>query len=586
MKTINSIIALLFVFNQAFAASDQEILKAMRDELKRNMNELSIESVEKPYYIEYKLTILNSHDVKASLGSLQESTSHKSARISVDVRVGNYKFDNTNFFDFSLSFFGSGDDEENFTNRRIATDPDYSTLRRELWLATDAAYKQAAEIYSKKIASLKNKIRKDTTHDFIWVAPQKNFLNQDYAKMDIDAMEDMARKLSSVFKSYPGINVSTVSLEFNPETVYFVNSEGMEYKKQELFTGIEIVASTQAPDGMPVSQMFSAYGFTPSDLPGADSLLKATRRIADNLNDIKNRNTLEDPYSGPVIFEGQAAAEIFAQVFAPNLVTQREPLTEAGIQENDRFGAFQSKIGGRVLPEFLNIESLPNKHSHLGSPLVGSYYLDDDGIKPLDTKLVEKGYLKALMSSRVPTKRVRTTNGSNKGGAAMFNTLRLYSEVNSAQSREELKTKMMKLCKDRELPYGFIVRKVMNQNIQMTTLFRIAAGDISFSFGQPKQQLIEVYKVVPDVTEEPVRGCEAKGITVQSFKDIIAAGKTEYVMNFLAPAVTSPFMSGGDQYLPATIITPDLLFEDADISPVESDFPKPPIMQNPLIIKN
>lgn len=580
------IIALVAALNPAHALKDEEIFRAMRDELKRNMKELSIESVEKPYYIEYKLSIYNNNDVKASLGSLQESSSQGSARLSVDVRVGSYKFDNTNFFDFSLSFFGSGDDEESFANRRISLEPDYNALRRELWLATDAAYKQSAEIYSKKLASLKNKIRKDTTHDFLFVPPQKNITDRDYAKYEKESLETMARTLSAVFKNYPDINVSTVSMEFNPETVYYVNSEGMEYKKLDLLTGIEIVASTQAPDGMPVSQMYSAYGFTPSNLPGIDSLLKAARELAESLTNIRNRPVLEESYSGPVIFEGQAAAEIFAQVFAPNLVTQREPLTEAGVQENDRFGAFQTKIGGRVLPEFLNIESLPTKDYYSNIPLTGSYELDDEGVKPTDVKLVDKGYLKALLSSRVPTKRVRITNGSNRGGAAMINSLRLYSETKAGKTGKELKEKLIKLCKDRELPYGFIVRKVLDQNIQMTTLFRIAPGDFSFSFGQPKQQLLEVYKVYPDGREEIVRGCEAKGITVQSFKDIIAVGKSEYVMNYLAPAVTSPFVSGGDQYLPASIITPDLLFEDADISPIENDFPKPPLMQNPLIIKN
>lgn len=579
------LLSLLAIYKTAYAINDDEILRAMRDELKRNMNELSIESIEKPYYIEYKLSVYESNDVKASLGSLQETGSTKTARISVDVRVGDYKFDNTNFFDFSLSFFGSGDDEESFSNRRIPIEPDYNTIRRELWLATDAAYKQSAEIYSKKLASLKNRVRKDTTHDFLYILPEKNYQKNETAPFDISYLENQARAISSVFKDYPEINASTVVMEFNPETTYYINSEGREYIKTELFSGIEIVASTQAQDGMPVSQFYSAYGFIPSDLPKLDSLTKAAKLIADYLVNTCKQSTLDESYSGPVLFEGQAAAEIFAQVFAPNLVTQREALTESGVQENDRFAAFQSKVGGRVLPEFLNIEAIPSKSNYLSTPLTGHYNIDDEGVKPLDIKLVEKGYLKALLSSRVPTKRVRNTNGSNRGGASMINVLRLYPENKSDLTKNEMKNKLIKLCKDRELPYGFIVRKVLDQNIQMTTLFRIAMGDFAFPFGQPRQQLLEVYKVFPDGREQIVRGCEAKGITVQSFKDIIAVSNTEYVMNYLAPAVTSPFMSGGDQYLPVSVITPDLLFEDTDISPFEGDFPKPPIMQNPLVIK-
>ncbi|MBL7998245.1 MAG: hypothetical protein JNL32_06350, partial [Candidatus Kapabacteria bacterium] len=67
------------------------------------------------------------------------------------------------------------------------------------------------------------------------------------------------------------------------------------------------------------------------------------------------------------------------------------------------------------------------------------------------------------------------------------------------------------------------------------------------------------------------------------FKDIIATGKTATVYNYLAPAVTSPYISGGAQYLPVTVAVPDLLFEDAEIRPLEGDFPKPPIMNSPLM---
>ncbi len=580
-----SAFSLLIINYRCFSLDDREIFRAMHDELIRNTKELSIESVEKPYYIEYKLSILNSTNIKASLGSVQESSNIVSARLSVDVRVGGYKFDNSNFFDFGLSFFGSGDDEEDFSNRTIPVELDYGSLRRELWLATDAAYKQSAEIYSKKLASLQNKVRKDTTHDFLFVKPEKNILQEEISLTDIKLLQEKGRKLSAIFTGYPDINVSTVTIEYNPETVYYVNSEGMEYKKTIPYAGLEVVAATQSADGMPVSEFFSCYGFTPSDFPKDDSLVSAVKSIAVKLSDIEKSQVLEEPYSGPVLFEGQAAAEIFAQVFAPNLVTQRAPLTESGIQDNDRNTAFQSKIGGRVLPEFLNLEAIPNKETYGTIPLMGYYKLDDEGVKPQDLTLVEKGYLRTLLSSRVPTKRVRTTNGSNRGGAPMISSLRLYTTPDKQSTPAELKQKLIKLVKDRELPYGFIVRKVIDQNIQYTTLIRISAGDFPYSFGEPRQQLLEVYKVFPDGSEQLVRGCETKGLTVQSFKDIIGTGNREYVLNYLAPAVTSPYISGGDQYLPSTIIVPDLLFEDAEINPIESNFPKPPILENPLLIK-
>ena len=274
--------------------------------------------------------------------------------------------------------------------------------------------------------------------------------------------------------------------------------------------------------------------------------------------------------------------KFFAQVFAPNFVTQREPLTEGGIQSNDNYTAFQSKIGGRVLPEFLSVNAIPNKEKVGSTRLFGHYELDDEGVKPQDVILVKDGYLKNLLSSRVPTKRVRKTNGHNRGGAAMLSVIEMSSDDKHAKTSKELKDRMLKLCKDRELPYGIIVRKAVNQNIMYTGLYRITKGDFPIPFGQTKKALLEVYRIYPDGSEELIRGCEAKGFSVQSFKDIIDVGQDKYVYNYLAPAVASPFMTGGSSYLPVTVIIPDLLFEDGEITPIEEDYPKPPLMDNPI----
>jgi hypothetical protein len=111
---------------------------------------------------------------------------------------------------------------------------------------------------------------------------------------------------------------------------------------------------------------------------------------------------------------------------------------------------------------------------------------------------------------------------------------------------------------------------------------RIGGGKFTLSRSDNQKPLIEVYKVYHNGKEELIRGVEAKGLSVQSFKDILNVGKSEYVLNYLAPSITSPYMSGGSAYVGATMIVPDLLFEDGEIRPVESDFPKPPILTNPL----
>ncbi len=571
----------LILFTTALSAND-DIMNAMRDEIKRSMDELKLENLKRPYFVEYTLSVTHSRQIKSELGAISETADNKYAQLTVGVRVGDYKFDNTNFFDIGLSFFGSGDDEERFKKRNIPIEIDYDMLRRELWLATDAAYKQTAEIFSKKEATIKNRMRMDTTHDFMQVQPSKHIDTVSAPDFDFETYKTICNKLSAVFRDYPQIYLSGVGMEYIPKTIYYVNSEGTEYIKSEMMAGLEIVGISQSDDGMPSSDFYTAYADNPSEFPSEDSLMRAAKTVADKLSKILKADYLYEPYSGPILFEGRAAAEIFAQVFAPNLVAQRPPLTENGTQDGGRYSAFQTKIGGRVLPEFMSIEALPNTKELERTKLMGYYKIDDDGIMAKDVPLVKDGYLKNLLSERIPTRRVRGTNGHKRGGSAMLSNIVVSADEEHSKTDAELKERMMQLCKDRELPYGLIVRKVLNQNLMFTTFFRMTGGEYPTPVGQNKLALTELYKIYPDGREEIVRTSVGNGFTVQSFKDIILAGKNRYAMNYLAPAVVSPFVTGGDQYVVSSLVTPDILFEDGEIKPWEDDFPKPPLIGSPL----
>ena len=114
---------------------------------------------------------------------------------------------------------------------------------------------------------------------------------------------------------------------------------------------------------------------------------------------------------------------------------------------------------------------------------------------------------------------------------------------------------------------------------------RISDGDfIMPQYGKPNVQIVEAVKLYPDGREELIRGVEGAGLSTQSFKDILSVGRDTYALNYLAPSVTSPFMSGGDSFVHCSAIVPDLLFEDCEIKPLQDDYTKPPIMKNPLLI--
>ncbi len=576
------IIAIQFAGFNLLSANDEEILQAMRAELDRSMNELKMDGLDKPYYIEYKLSIKDVNQVSAVLGNLRSYDTVRTASVNVEVRVGDYKFDNTNFFDVGLGFFGSSDDEERFKNRRIPVNPDYSSLRRELWLATDAAYKQSAEIFSKKKSVLENRSRVDTTSDFLKIPVNQTFIKKEHPEFNLEKYISLCNDVSAVFREYPEIFKSSAGMEFIPETIYYVNSEGMEYIKTEMMTGLEIVAFSIADDGMPVADYFTAYADTPEELPSYDSLMNAAKDIAVSVATQLRSDSFDEPYSGPVLFTGQAAAELFVQTFAPNFVTQRDVITESGVQSDERNKAFQMKIGGRVLPDFLSVEAKPKMEEFNGTYLLGNFELDDTGKEPENINLVENGYLKNLISERIPTRRVRESNGHKRKGAAMYSNLILKSESDKQMSYEELKSKMIEFLKARELEYGIIVKKVMNRNLMFTTLFRETSGKYEIPRGDGKIAVAEAYKVYHDGREELVRGATGAGFNHRSFRDVIFTGSDLYVHNLLASAVISPFITGGGQYVGASVIVPDLLFEDAEIRSIDGNFKNPPSLSNPL----
>jgi len=257
-------------------------------------------------------------------------------------------------------------------------------------------------------------------------------------------------------------------------------------------------------------------------------------------------------------------------------------MSEGGIQSDSRGALFQNKIGGRVLPEFISLKAIPTIKQFGATPLLGYFEIDDDGLKTADVDIVNKGYLKNLLSERIPTRRVKQSNAHKRGGAAMYSTLQLISDKSKSADDKKLIAKMMKLCKDRELPYGIIVTKILNQNIMFTTLYRTSNGLLQIPRGDGKLAVAEGYKIYPDGKMELIRGAEILNLSPSNFKDIIQTGKSNYALNLLAPSVVSSFISGGDQYVGASIITPDLLFEDAEVKSIEGSFPKPPTLENPI----
>ncbi len=572
------------------AQQDDVVTRAMKDEMARSMGQLQLQQMDKPYFLAYRTQDITQHEISATLGSLTSSsgTPFRNRLVGVELRVGDYTLDNTNFFSMQrlrggLAGMFGGIEQGSLDN-------DYTQIRREFWLATDKEYKRALEDLSAKKAALKMRNGGESLPDFSKEAPLTLTAPLTLVFFNSGNLESLARELSAVFRSAPEIDLSSVIINYRTVSTHYVNSEGTVYTRYEPLIKLEVSARTHAADGVPIANSFSVYGRTIADLPPKEALLQRTQQMSALILQLRSASSL-DRYNGPVLFEGAAAGEVFMQQFGSRLAASRTPISDNPQFEMffnqmlDRLGgaSFQDKLGARILPDFISVRDDPSQAGFNGSTLMGSSSVDDDGIKTRETVLIDHGILKGLLTSRVPVRGFLHSSGSRHGWGAVPSNLFVKSD--KTMSAEDLRKELLRRAKDRGLDYAIVVRHVGGGSaasfMQMARQMANQAGS--------SESLLEVFKLYPDGHEEPLRGVHIAELPPESFKEIIATGDTPVLFNDeIIPRMTSLFSmgisSGGD--LPVvSCVSPSLLFEELSLAKSEGPYPAPPISLSPLAEK-
>src|SRR5271154_38768 len=101
---IKRILATALLTASLAPAAEDAIVRAMHDELARSMKKLQLENLDKPYFVAYRTVEVSACSATASFGALIGSsceplgTVTRNRSMTVEVRVGDYARDNTNFF--------------------------------------------------------------------------------------------------------------------------------------------------------------------------------------------------------------------------------------------------------------------------------------------------------------------------------------------------------------------------------------------------------------------------------------------------------------------------------------------------------
>ncbi|HVT91482.1 MAG TPA: metallopeptidase TldD-related protein [Bryobacteraceae bacterium] len=561
-------------------ADKDVILRAMHDELQRS-RALKIVDLDAPYFIEYSLEDADVFSVSATLGGIIHISRRPLRALDVNVRVGSPKFDNTNYVLSNFRAGGSGDVSP------LPLDNNYLALRQTLWLSTDSTFKTAEEAISRKRSALQNVNVTDSLPDFSAAPVVHSWKPSARKPVNEEALQALTVKLSKIFLAYPKITSSEVDFESVQSDSYLANSEGTSIREPGGLAYFRVQANAQAADGMPVRNAVVFNALSASALPGEAAITREITALADNLTALAAAPQGED-YDGPVLFEPTATAQLFGQLLGDALKVSRKPVPQSGRPAPYQPSEFEGRAGARVLPEWMSVVDDPTQKSWRGIPLFGAYTYDDEGVKAERLPLVEEGVLKNFLLTRTPAfKGAESSNGRarlhGRFGASAAGFGNLFVEASKTESREALKQRLMELCKNRNKPYGLLIRKLdYPSSASLAELQRLFASS-SRSAGGSRfvAPPLLVYRIYPDGREELVRGLRFRDVSTRSFKDILAASDHAEVFNFLDNAYPLALMGAGGYVSPAAVIAPAVLFEDMSLERSDDQLPKLPVVPPP-----
>ena len=497
------------------------LLRAMQQELAREREQLLLPGMQRPYFIEYRLEDIHTEELVANYGALTGETENRQRIVRVEVRIGDYKMD-------SSSARGSG------SLALAPDDNDPDALREALWTATDEAYKAALRSYAAKQAALKQFQTPPTANDF--TPSPAVVLEEPLEVLRLDRPEWTRRLIDSsgLYSKDPelrrfagNVQYSTASLNATAVNRYTVNTDGTAVRHG--YAGYQDTVSVggQAADGM---QLGRSNGSTAATADHLESWAALRQRTVDDLKSFEALREAPlvdaEDYHGPVLFSGDAAADVVRNLFVPNVEADRP---EMGTLART-VGAYQSSLRSPVLPPFLSVVDDPTLHSFDGKSLLGSYSVDDEGERAAPVTLVNQGKLVSYLVSREPVKDFPASNGHGRaplGGPAHPHAGVLLVKAEPSLSTEQLRARLRALAKD--------------QGRDVYEVETLGGGELN-----PRL----LYRVSPDGKRTLVRGAVFDELDQRSLRsEIVAAGGTPYVAQQVSP-------------LPQTTITPALLFAD------------------------
>ncbi len=536
------------------AAPASPILDALQKELDRSIGALG-KADPKAYFINYTVTGTRRAEVMGSNGALLSNQDIRTRWLEVQVRVGSYALDNTH------KVGDRGPSTASSPGTPVPIDDDAAVLRRAVWLETDRQYRAAAEALIKIQTGKEVKVEtaEGQAPDFSQEQPHTYIGPHETFTLDRKPWEEKVRVYTRAFRASPKILNSIVTFTAQAQNQYQVNSEGTRLEFGQVRYRLELFIQGKAPDGMDINRYYNFDWTDPAAAPDDKTVLAEANVMTKELENLVAAPLVE-PYAGPAMLTGRAAAVFFHEVFGHRAEGHRQKdITEGQ--------TFARKVGEPIFPDFLSIYDDPTRQALGSTVLLGYYPFDDEGVPSERVTLVDHGVLRNFEMSRSPLVGFPHSNGHGRrqlGFTPVSRQGNLIVESSRKVTNAELRRMLIDLIKKQNKPFGLLIDDI--------------AGGFTFTGrGQPQafQVLpLVVFKVYPDGRpDELVRGVDIVGTPLVSLTKIVATGDTPEVFNGYCGAESGS--------VPVAAASPAILISEMEVQKKETSTDKPPILPPP-----
>ena len=532
------------------AVPDDLLLATMEKELHRGKSELARQDPA-PYFASYNVTDGESLVILSAQGGILTSTRSRHRAADVSMRIGAPALDNTH-------------DQERFsgiTSGQLPQRDDADAIARVLWKLTYEEYRKARQAYTN--VKTKTAVRakdEDDSPDFSEEKPSTyTDKTPSVAFPEQQAWEELARRYSASFRRYPEVEESLVFLYAEKSHNYLVSTEGTKIVTADAIFRVMIEAETRADDGMQLMRVETFQFSDPAKFPSEAEVAATAKRMAKDLSALRAA-PLAEPYSGPALLSGRAAAVFFHEVLGHRVEGQRQ-------RGRDEGQTFTKKVNEKILPDFLSVTDDPTLHTLGGTELSGFYRFDDEGSPASRVEVVKDGILKNFLMGRLPVKNFSSSNGHGRAQSGLMPVGRQGNLIVTSSKTIpdiQLRSRFIEEIKKQGKPYGLFFEDIQGG-------FTLTSRDLPQAF----QVLpVMVWRVYADGRpDELVRGVDIVGTPLTVLSQIAATGDTTSVFNGICGAESGS--------VPVSAAAPAMLFTDMEVQKRKYGDARPPILPPP-----